>query len=90
MRKRSKCWWTSQHAGGPVNVESVKILPVEFSRSGRGGGELHTSKASGKTDSAVGRLDLDEERAQDVDAPARSRVAVLLPLRARGGNRAVD
>lgn len=43
-------------------------------------GFLLTSEAGRKADGAISGLDLDEERAEHIDAPMCPRGAVLLPL----------
>ena len=76
-KKRSKCWWTSQQAGGPVAGQLW---------CGRGDSKLvpwpPTAKPGCEADGAIGGFDLEEEGTQDVDAPAGSRSPVLFPLRA--------
>lgn len=49
-----------------------------------------TSKARGKANRAVGRLNLYQEGSQDVDAPAGSGLLVLVPFRAGSRDVAVD
>lgn len=49
-----------------------------------------TSEPSGKTNGAIRGLYLYKKRAQDVDAPARARMAVFLPPRRRGGDGRVN
>lgn len=49
-----------------------------------------TSKTGSETDRAIGGLNLDKERAENVDTPAGSRFFVLFPFRARGRDIAVN
>lgn len=66
-----------------ADKEALKVLVSKPASRG-------ATKTGGETLSAICGLDLNAERAQDIDSPGSARAAVLRPLGHRSGDVAVD
>lgn len=70
-------------AGVLADDETLVVLLDEPARGG-------STKSSCVADGTVGRMDLDEDGAEDADTPRRARGAILVVLVHRAGNVALD
>ena len=61
MRKRSKCWWTSQQPGGPKKALSERIVSFVHPETICFLSSFLTAKAGGYSNGAIGGLNLNQE-----------------------------